>query len=189
MTHAKVLVGECFYIKTSFNWMSLRGDPSRNRQEEGDLVQDQVLADGSYDKYITDNLGHALEVPGTIRPKNQALVGVDVATCPAPSQSLEQSANKPESISRRKKGHRRTVVSTNGRPVRTRVGRLRSKTPCWTVPLGLHQNGQVNAGMVRAPFWCSVATQALRTVGQGDGSVIYTAHTGVVSYSIDGIPL
>lgn len=66
-THAKVLVGDDFYIKTSFNWLSFRGDPSRKyRQEEGDLVQDQVLADGAYAKYMTDNLAHALEVVGTL---------------------------------------------------------------------------------------------------------------------------
>jgi hypothetical protein len=29
-THAKVLVSDAYYIKTSFNWLSFRGDRSRN---------------------------------------------------------------------------------------------------------------------------------------------------------------
>lgn len=94
-THAKVLVGDDFYVKTSFNWLSFRGDPSRKyRQEEGDLVQDQVLADGAYEKYMTDNLGHALEVIGTIPPKYQALVGPDVVTHMTPAPSPEETDSK-----------------------------------------------------------------------------------------------
>ncbi|MBX7134082.1 MAG: S1 RNA-binding domain-containing protein [Fimbriimonadaceae bacterium] len=83
-THAKILVGDDFYIKTSFNWLSFRGDRSRKyRQEEGDLVQDQVLADGAYKKYMTENLSHALDVIGTLPAEYQGLVGADVTTQPS----------------------------------------------------------------------------------------------------------
>src|SRR5690606_14931260 len=55
-THAKILVSDGYYVKTSFNWLSFRGDKSRKfRQEEGDLVNDQVLADLAYDRYMHEN--------------------------------------------------------------------------------------------------------------------------------------
>ncbi|UCA22902.1 S1 RNA-binding domain-containing protein [Mycobacterium kansasii] len=74
-THAKVLVSDAYYIKTSFNWLSFRGDRSRKyRQEEGDLVQDQELADRQYDRYMTKNCGLALEVVGTLPEKYRHLV-------------------------------------------------------------------------------------------------------------------
>jgi hypothetical protein len=69
-TGAKVLVSDAYYIKTSFNWLSFRGARSRKyRQEEGDLVQDQELADRQYDGYMTNNCGRALEVVGTLPEK------------------------------------------------------------------------------------------------------------------------
>jgi len=75
-THAKVLVSDGYYIKTSFNWLSFRGDPKRKyRQEEGDLVQDQVLADRAYDKYMSENCAFALEVVGNLPAKYRGLVG------------------------------------------------------------------------------------------------------------------
>jgi hypothetical protein len=75
-THAKVLVSDSYYIKTSFNWLSFRGDPTRKyRQEEGDLVQDQVLADRAYDKYMSENCAFALEVVGNLPAKYRGLVG------------------------------------------------------------------------------------------------------------------
>jgi DNA-binding MarR family transcriptional regulator len=74
-THAKVLVSDAYYIETSFNWLSFRGDRSRKyRQEEGDLVQDQELADRRYDRYMTKNCGRALEVVGTLPEKYRHLV-------------------------------------------------------------------------------------------------------------------
>jgi hypothetical protein len=75
-THAKVLVSDRYYIKTSFNWLSFRGDPSREyRQEEGDLVQDEVLADRAYDKYMSESCALAREVVGTLPAKYAGLVG------------------------------------------------------------------------------------------------------------------
>ncbi|MGV7990935.1 S1 RNA-binding domain-containing protein [Mycobacterium kansasii] len=74
-THAKVLVSDTYYIKTSFNWLSFRGDRSRRyRQEEGDLVQDQELADRQYDRYMTENCGRAMEVVGTLPARYRPLV-------------------------------------------------------------------------------------------------------------------
>lgn len=88
-THAKILVGDNFYIKTSFNWLSFRGDRSRKyRQEEGDLVQDQVLADGAYHKYMTENLSHALEVIGTLPAEYRVLVGEHVVRQPSIPMSI-----------------------------------------------------------------------------------------------------
>ena len=121
-THAKVLVGDSFYIKTSFNWLSFRGDPARKyRQEEGDLVQDQVLADNAYNKYMTENLGHALEVIGTIPSKYQALVGPDVATSapllPSRGQSASKSVpgSKPQTTPPKKVSHSRKPAGTDPR--------------------------------------------------------------------------
>lgn len=69
-THAKVLVSDNYYVKTSFNWLSFRGDKSRKfRQEEGDLVTDQVLADSAYERYMSENCGFALEIVGTLPAK------------------------------------------------------------------------------------------------------------------------
>lgn len=74
-THAKVLVSDSYYIKTSFNWLSFRGDPTRKyRQEEGDLVQDKLLADLAYDKYMSENCALALEVVGNLPAKYRAIV-------------------------------------------------------------------------------------------------------------------
>lgn len=69
-THAKVLVSDSYYVKTSFNWLSFRGDSGRKfRQEEGDLVNDQVLADLAYERYMHENCGFALEIVGTLPAK------------------------------------------------------------------------------------------------------------------------
>lgn len=74
-TPAKVLVSDAYYIKTSFNWLSFRGDRSRKyRQEEGDLVQDQELADRQYDRYMTKYCERALEVVGMLPEKYRSPV-------------------------------------------------------------------------------------------------------------------
>ncbi|MFF0284269.1 S1 RNA-binding domain-containing protein [Rhodococcus aetherivorans] len=66
-THAKILVSDSYYVKTSFNWLSFRGDSSRKfRQEEGDLVKDQVMADLAYERYMHENCGLALEIVGNL---------------------------------------------------------------------------------------------------------------------------
>ena len=108
-THAKVLVSDAYYIKTSFNWLSFRGDPSRKyRQEEGDLVQDQVLADLAYEKYMSENCAFALEVVGNIPAKYRDVVGPGATwtTEPAaPSPAARHGArlpSKPSHADRRK---------------------------------------------------------------------------------------
>jgi hypothetical protein len=49
-THAKVLlVDDLFFVTTSFNWLSFRGDPRLPmREEEGTMVEDPVLVEGYY---------------------------------------------------------------------------------------------------------------------------------------------
>lgn len=49
-THAKVLlVDSDFFVTTSFNWLSFRGDPSQPmREEEGTMVQDREAVDDYY---------------------------------------------------------------------------------------------------------------------------------------------
>lgn len=118
-THAKVLVSDSYYIKTSFNWLSFRGAKNlKYRQEEGDLVQDQDLADGTYDRYMTENCGLALEVVGTLPAQYRHLVpatavgDVPAATfVPAP-----QPANDPVI------GPTRGQRSAGARPPRSNKG-------------------------------------------------------------------
>jgi hypothetical protein len=49
-THAKVLlVDSAFFVTTSFNWLSFRGDPKQPmREEEGTMVEDPVLVENYY---------------------------------------------------------------------------------------------------------------------------------------------
>lgn len=51
-THAKVLIQDSeFYVTTSFDWLSFRGDPSRPfREEWGTMVRDCRAVDELYDK-------------------------------------------------------------------------------------------------------------------------------------------
>lgn len=53
-THAKVLlVDDTFFITTSFNWLSFRGDPSQPmREEEGTMVEDTGAVDAYYRKLM-----------------------------------------------------------------------------------------------------------------------------------------
>ncbi len=53
-THAKVLlVDDKFFITTSFNWLSFRGDPSQPmREEEGTMVEDTSAVDAYYQKLL-----------------------------------------------------------------------------------------------------------------------------------------
>ncbi|WP_433476562.1 S1 RNA-binding domain-containing protein [Spirillospora sp. CA-142024] len=74
-TRTKVLVSDSYYIATSFNWLSFRGEPSRKyRQNDGDLVRDQGLADRAYDKYLAEACALAVEVVGTLPAKYRDLV-------------------------------------------------------------------------------------------------------------------
>lgn len=123
-THAKVLVSDSYYIKTSFNWLSFRGDRSRRyRQEEGDLVQDQTLADRHYDRYMIENCGAALEVVGTLPARYRHLVAGDATSCgsaaaPQPSRAAaagaaasdESTATPPAAGARRaRRGKRKSA--------------------------------------------------------------------------------
>lgn len=82
-THAKVLVSDGFYVKTSFNWLSFRGDSSRKfRQEEGDLVQDQELADLAYDRYMRANCDMAQEVVGNLPDRYLGILDASIIATP-----------------------------------------------------------------------------------------------------------
>lgn len=113
-TRAKVLVSDSFYITTSFNWLSFRGEPSRKyRQDDGDLVQDQVLADRAYDRYLAEACAHAVEVIGTLPAKYRDLVGADATwedqgtTTPSPDLPRENRRSAAPSQAER----RRAVLS------------------------------------------------------------------------------
>ncbi|MEY9932429.1 hypothetical protein ABH926_007080 [Catenulispora sp. GP43] len=106
-THAKLLVSDSYYIKTSFNWLSFRGEPTRKyRQEEGDLVQDQVLADRAYEKYMTENCSFAIEVVGNLPREYRALPTLGVtrsAAIPDQPAPARRDVEQPEVITRETK--------------------------------------------------------------------------------------
>jgi predicted RNA-binding protein with RPS1 domain len=113
-TRAKVLVSDSYYITTSFNWLSFRGEPSRKyRQYDGDLVQDQVLADRAYDKYLAEACGLAVEVVGTLPAKYRDLVGAGIpwtdqgTTTPSPVVPRDSRRSAAPSRAER----RRTALS------------------------------------------------------------------------------
>lgn len=57
-THAKLLICDDFYVTTSFNWLSFRGDPSRTyRMEEGTLIESKEHADRLYTRYSMELSG------------------------------------------------------------------------------------------------------------------------------------
>jgi hypothetical protein len=53
-THAKILlVDSQYFVTTSFNWLSFRGDPNQPmREEEGTLVEDQSAVDAYFDRMM-----------------------------------------------------------------------------------------------------------------------------------------
>ena len=53
-THAKVLIKDSdFFVITSFNWLSFRGDPSKPfREEWGTMVRDPTLVDDFYSEIV-----------------------------------------------------------------------------------------------------------------------------------------
>lgn len=100
-THAKVLVSDGYYVKTSFNWLSFRGDRSRKfRQEEGDLVTDQVLADRAYERYMSENCGFALEIVGTLPAKYREGVNAQATVVNSAPSSVASSAPTTDRTSR-----------------------------------------------------------------------------------------
>lgn len=84
-THAKVLVGDDFYVTTSFNWLSFRGVTSRRyRMEEGTLIRDRDLADQAYERYLDQIRQQAVEVIGTLAgPKETSIPHTSPSTTPA----------------------------------------------------------------------------------------------------------
>jgi hypothetical protein len=100
-THAKVLVSDGYYVKTSFNWLSFRGDRSRRfRQEEGDLVTDQVLADRAYERYMSENCGFALEIVGTLPANYRDGVTAQATVLNSAPNSVPSSAPTTDRTSR-----------------------------------------------------------------------------------------
>ena len=103
-THAKILVSDGYYVKTSFNWLSFRGDSSRKfRQEEGDLVKDQVLADLAYERYMRENSRLALEMVGNLPAKyrdgvnpSASIVGPRESVKPAPATTPPSRLSRAE---------------------------------------------------------------------------------------------
>lgn len=111
-THAKILVSDGYYIKTSFNWLSFRGDPSRKyRQEEGDLVQDQVLADRAYDKYMSENCAFALDVVGHLPAKYREMVGAGATWSTEPLEVSSAAPVVPAAVRPSRAERRREVLS------------------------------------------------------------------------------
>jgi hypothetical protein len=52
-THAKILIFDDYWVSTSFNWLSFRGDPERTyRMEEGTLVRIPSRVDKEYQRYL-----------------------------------------------------------------------------------------------------------------------------------------
>jgi phosphatidylserine/phosphatidylglycerophosphate/cardiolipin synthase-like enzyme len=53
-THAKILISDTkFYVMTSFNWLSFKGEPDRTfRDERGTLVSDPQQIDELFDDYL-----------------------------------------------------------------------------------------------------------------------------------------
>ncbi|NYE38628.1 hypothetical protein F4692_003778 [Nocardioides cavernae] len=103
-THAKILVSDSYYVKTSFNWLSFRGDSNRKfRQEEGDLVSDQVLADRAYDRYMRENCGLALEILGTLPERYRTYVNPASSTTGPPPSSPDAMSPPRQSRAERKR--------------------------------------------------------------------------------------
>ena len=111
-THAKVLVSDSYYVKTSFNWLSFRGDSSRKfRQEEGDLVKDQVLADRAYERYMRENCGFALEIVGNLPAKYRGVADPSASVLePVPTSNPSPATTVPPRPSR---AERKTAALKN----------------------------------------------------------------------------
>jgi predicted RNA-binding protein with RPS1 domain len=114
-TWANMLVSDDYFITTSFNWLSFRGEPSRTyRQDDGDLVQDQALADRAYASYLAEACARALEVVGTLPTQYHDLVHADVTWADSdpvtPHPALpEKKSRQPAAPSQTER--RRTALS------------------------------------------------------------------------------
>lgn len=93
-THAKVLVGDEFYVNTSFNWLSFRGDSSRRyRMEEGTLIRDRGLADQAYERYLEQIRQQAIEVVGDLpEPRGTSALSVTTMTVPQKAANRTRDA-------------------------------------------------------------------------------------------------
>jgi hypothetical protein len=99
-THAKVLVGDEFYITTSFNWLSFRGDSSRRyRMEEGTLIRDRGLADQAYERYLDQIRQQAIEVVGDL-PDPRGASAFGAAPSVTPKKATTRARNRREGVER-----------------------------------------------------------------------------------------
>lgn len=95
-TDEKVLVSDAYYITTNFNWLAFRGDRTRTyRHDEGDLVQDQELADRHYDRCMTKNCRRVLEVVGTLPETYRNCANAGDATSGGPAVAPQPTAAPP----------------------------------------------------------------------------------------------
>jgi hypothetical protein len=107
-THAKVLVGDDFYVTTSFNWLSFRGDSSRRyRMEEGTLIRDRALADQAYERYLDQIRQQAIEVVGDLpeprgRSASRAAPMVPPQTAANHTRKYREGVEKP-SVARKQR--------------------------------------------------------------------------------------
>jgi hypothetical protein len=154
---ARVLVGDDYYIQTSFDWLSFRGEPSRTyRLVEGDLIQDRHLADSAYDKVMSDGCAAALQVAGTLPAGYRDLVGsgaIRLSQKAEPSRAVVPKAHTKAASSR---VERRKHVLKNLVPGQVVSGRVKSLTTFGAfVDLGdvdgLIHNSQLAASPVRHP--------------------------------------
>lgn len=107
-THAKVIISDSYYIKTSFNWLSFAGSRDREyRQEEGTLVRDQVLADNEYDRLMTDCCVHALDVVGTLPQNYRHLITAATGINTSPSTRIGTAPSKKATAAAAAKGRNR----------------------------------------------------------------------------------
>ncbi|MFJ6454012.1 S1 RNA-binding domain-containing protein [Paenarthrobacter sp. NPDC091669] len=101
-THAKVLVGDDFYVTTSFNWLSFRGDKDRRyRMEEGTLVRNRDLADLAYERHLDQIKEQAEEVVGNL-PNRPGAVPAGVSA-PNKSHNAPPNTQHESSNARRNK--------------------------------------------------------------------------------------
>ncbi|WP_018790552.1 S1 RNA-binding domain-containing protein [Salinispora arenicola] len=131
-TLAKMLISDSYYITTNFNWLSFRGEPSRiYRPDDGELVQDQALADHAYDTYLTDACAHAVEVVGTLPAKYRAEAGPGSDATQtnqrlAPSSGTERAVRRPTAPSR---AERRRAALSKLEAGQTIAGPVKRLTP------------------------------------------------------------
>jgi len=126
-----VLVSDDTFIKTSFNWLSFRGDGSRKfLQDEGDLVREKTLTDAAYDKFMREYCGLATDVVGSLPARFRSLIPADVpwqiAEPKAVGAPAKQTAKPPKMPAKPKVVRREDALSalSAGQVVEGRVKTL-----------------------------------------------------------------